>query len=48
LFWNVRATLKSGSTVAIDCVGSAKPGGRLASVPGKAGAPALVGLTATV
>src|SRR5262245_33750840 len=27
------------------CVGRAKPGGRLASVPGKAGAPALVGLS---
>ena len=34
---------KSGSMATMLCVGSAKPGGRSASVPGNAGAPALVG-----
>ena len=39
---------KSAATALMLCVGSAKPGGTSASVPGKAGAPALVGLRVAV
>jgi hypothetical protein len=37
----------AGSTVTMLCLGRTKPGGRSASVPGNAGAPALVGLSVT-